>query len=115
AYDAGSLRKLETGETRSADGACAIQLLTAPGAPRNVQANVSGRDLTLTCTNIGAASHFCLDTAFAPGHTNSSRPLGPAASAPVAGVPPGAYALRLRGGNLHGGGRPSTEIAVTIN
>lgn len=114
AYDAGSLRRVAEADFRVSKAACPVQVLTAPGAPRAVQANAAGRNLTLTWTNIGGASNFVLDVGFAPGRTDLSLFLGPTAFATFSNVPPGTYYLRMRGGNIHGGGRPSAEIAVTI-
>lgn len=112
-YDAGRLRKLEEGDRRSSWD-CGIQVLTAPGAPRDLRASVAGRNVTLTWTNIGAASNFVLDVGVAPGRTDLSLHLGSTPFAIFQGVPPGTYYLRLRGGNIHGGGRPSEEVAVTV-
>jgi hypothetical protein len=96
-------------------GSCGpLTLLTAPGAPRSVQAVVAGRTVTLTWTNVGAASGFAVDVGFAPGRTDLSMLLGPEAMATFTDVPHGTYYLRLRGGNAFGGGNPSREIAVTV-
>lgn len=114
AYDAGSLGRVAEAGFRVSNAACAVQLLTAPGAPRDVRTSVAGRNLTLTWTNIGGASSFVLDVGFAPGRTDVSMFLGPTPYATFANVPPGTYYLRMRGGNIHGGGRPSAEVAVTI-
>ena len=35
-------------------------------------------------------------------------------TATVAGVPPGRFYVRVRGGNAFGGGRPSAEAVVTV-
>lgn len=114
AYDAGALRPLEPGIMRTAHAACGIAVVTAPGAPRDLQAHVIGRDLALTWTNIGAASGFVLDVGFAPGRTDWSLFLGPEAFARFSGVPPGTYYVRLRGGNEVGGGRSSDEMVVRV-
>lgn len=87
---------------------------TAPGAPRDLRASVSGRELTLDWRNIGGASAFLLDVGLAPGRTDLSVPLGPDSRANFSGVPPGTYYLRLRGGNEFGGGRPSSELRVVV-
>jgi hypothetical protein len=114
AYDARTLRRVDAAGERVTHAACSIQLLTAPGAPRDVRASVAGRNLTLSWTNIGAASSFVLDVGFAPGRTNLSLHLDSTPFAIFQDVPPGTYYLRLRGGNIHGGGRPSAEVAVTV-
>jgi len=114
AYDAGTLDPLEQGQIRTAHAACAVALVTAPGRPRGVRATVSGRDVVLAWTNIGAASGFVLDVGLAPGRTDLSLFLGPEPFARFSGVPPGTYYLQLRGGNEIGGGRPSPEIVVRV-
>ena len=101
--------------TRSGGYSCGpLTVLTAPGAPRAVQAAVAGHTVVLTWTNIGAASEFVLDVGFAPGRTDLSMNLGPDTRATFSDVPPGTYYLRLRGGNSFGGGKPSAEVAITV-
>lgn len=114
AYDGTSLQVTEPAATRYSGAACTIFLLTAPGAPQSVRAIVDGRTVHLTWTNIGAASHFVLEAGSAPGRTDLSVFLGPEPRASFSNVPPGAYYVRIRGGNENGGGRPSQEIAVTV-
>ena len=91
-----------------------FDLYTAPGAPNNLRAAVSGRDLTLAWENIGAASGFILEAGFAPGRPALSVHLGPDSTGSFANVPPGTYYVRLRGFNEFGGGRPSNEIRLDI-
>ena len=93
---------------------CTVSLLSAPGPPRAVRASVSGRDVTLEWTNVGAASHFVLDVGFGPGRTDASAYLRPDTPVTFANVPSGTYYLRLRGGNEFGGGRASSEIQVVV-
>lgn len=115
AWDAVSYRLLEPGRVRSAFPACGpVTVLTAPGAPRHVAAAVRGRNVDLSWTNIGAASHFVLDVGLAPGRTDFSVNVGSEPRASFANVPPGRYYLRVRGGNLIGGGRPSHEAIVEV-
>jgi hypothetical protein len=89
-------------------------LTSPPGPPRGVAAVVTGNDLSLSWTNVGAASHFVLDVGLAPGRTDLSVYLGPDSHTSFAGVPSGTYDLRLRGGNEFGGGRPSQEIRLVV-
>jgi hypothetical protein len=91
-----------------------VTLVTAPGPPRDVQATVTGRDVTLSWTNVGAASAFVLDVGLAPGRTVASLFLGPDSSMTITGAPPGTYYLRLRGGNEFGGGRASEDLRVVV-
>lgn len=93
---------------------CTLTVASAPGAPRDLGAVVANATVTLSWTNVGAASHFVLDVGLAAGRTDLSVFLGPASHASFAGVPSGAYYLRLRGGNEVGGGRPSAEVRVVV-
>lgn len=91
-----------------------LALLTAPGAPRGIAASVSGRDVTLTWTNVGAASGFVLEAGIAPGRTDATLFAGPDTRVTLSGVPPGTYYVRVRGTNDFGGGAPSTEIRIVV-
>lgn len=93
---------------------CTVTVVSAPGPPRDLQATVANRVVTLSWTNVGAASHFVLDVGLAPGRTDLSVPLGSDSHTAFAGVPPGIYYLRLRGGNEMGGGRPSQEFRLVV-
>ena len=95
-------------------GCTPVVVRSAPGAPRHVQASVTGRDVFLDWANVGAASHFVLDVGFGPGRTDASAYLGPDSEAAFTNVPPGTYYLRLRGGNEFGGGRASSEVRVAV-
>jgi hypothetical protein len=92
----------------------AIQVVTAPGPPRDLRATVQGSTVDLSWVNVGDASNFVLDAGFQPGRTNLSIPLGVATRATFTGVPPGTYYLRVRGGNAIGGGRPSAEVTLVV-
>ena len=89
-------------------------MLTAPGAPRALTAQVSPSLLSLHWTNVGAASGFVLEVGFAPGRTDVSVFVGSSPNVAFAAVPPGIYYVRVRGGNEFGGGRPSDEIRVVV-
>ena len=91
-----------------------MAVLTAPGAPKDLNATVLGSAVILTWTNVGGASGFVLDVGFAPGRTDLQIRLGPDARLIMPHVPSGTYFLRLRGGNESGGGRPSSEIRVVV-
>lgn len=92
-----------------------VGLFTAPGPPRRVAATVgAGRTVALSWTNVGTASHFVLDVGLASGRTDLSVFVGTEPRVSFAGVPPGTYYLRVRGGNEYGGGRPSQEVRVVV-
>lgn len=100
---------------RSAANGCAAEALrTAPGAPRAVTAAVTGRDVSLRWSNVGAASAFVLEAGLAPGRTDAIVPLGPDSHVTFTGVPPGTYYLRMRGVNEFGAGRWSNEVRVVV-
>lgn len=115
AFDARSYAALTPGVGRGADEACGpLTLATAPGRPRDVSATIVGRDVTINWTNIGAASNFVLDVGYTAGRVDFSLPLGVEPRVTFAGVPPGTYHLRVRGGNVLGGGLPSAVLTVTV-
>lgn len=93
---------------------CSLTVVSAPGPPRDVAATVNGSDLALSWTNVGGASGFVLDVGFGSGRTDLRIDLGPDPSFHAVAVPPGAYYLRIRGGNELGGGRASSEIRVVV-
>jgi hypothetical protein len=122
-FDAATGRRLDSRDVTSAAGLpmgpnfCGpgpLAVITAPGAPQGLAATVSGRDVTLTFTNVGDASGFVLDVGFSPGRTDLSTFVGGATTATFTNVPSGTYYLRVRGGNAFGGGRPSNEVVVTV-
>lgn len=91
-----------------------VAVLSAPGAPRNLAATLTGSDVTLRWTNVGGASNFVLDVGIASGRTDLQIPVGPDAQVRVPGVPAGIYYVRVRGGNESGGGRASNEIRLVV-
>lgn len=91
-----------------------IAILTAPGAPRDLSATVSGRAVTLTWTNVSDAAQFVLDVGAAPGRTDATFGVGSASSATFLTVPPGTYYLRVRGTNAFGVSRASNEVALVV-
>ncbi len=95
--------------------ASGMELLSPSGAPRHVRASVSGHDVTVDWTNVGAASEFVIDIGLSAGRTDLSVPVtGGDAHASFANVPPGTYYVRVRGRNIIGAGRTSQQIAVTV-
>ncbi len=99
----------------SKDNNCAfLAVLTAPGAPQDLTATAAGSTVSVSWINIGGASSFVLDVGFAPGRTDLSVSLGPAARATFANVPPGTYYLRMRGANESGPGNPSAETTLVV-
>lgn len=91
-----------------------LQLYTAPGMPRGLQATASGHTVTLQWQHVGAAHTFVLAAGIGPGRTDAVVPLGPDSHVTFSGVPPGTYYLRLRGVNEFGAGRWSPEVRVVV-
>ena len=91
AFNSTTYQVLGPGVTRSSGYCGPLTLLTAPGAPRAVQAAVAGQTVRLTWINVGAASGFALDVGFAPGRTDLLMSLGPETMATFNDVPPGTY------------------------
>ncbi len=122
-YDADSGRLLASRDVAPATGALAgtgqcgprpVVVVTAPGAPRNLSAAVTARDVTLSWTNVSDASQFVLEAGLAPGRTDVTFGVGPAAPVTLANAPPGTYYVRLRGTNRFGVSRPSNEVVVVV-
>lgn len=115
AFDSATYRRLEPDVIRSAGPSCGpLKVLTAPGKPRAVRATVAGHTVSLHWTNIGDASHFVLEAGVAPGRTDLRIWLGPDAHTTIGGVPAGTYYVRIRGGNVHGGGHASDEARIVV-
>jgi hypothetical protein len=123
ALDAASGRRLATGEITQAAGLTVpsrlcltlpMAVVTAPGAPRELSSTVSGRDVTLTWTNVGDASNFVLDAGLAPGRTDLTFSIGGTSPVTLPNAPPGTYYLRVRGTNAFGASRPSNEVVVVV-
>lgn len=112
--DASVTAALGLGTDRPVCGDYTMLLVTAPGAPRNLAASVSGHDVLLTWRNVGAATGFVLDVGLAPGRTDVSVYHDGGTTASFTGVPSGTYFVRVRGGNTFGGGRPSNEAVIVV-
>lgn len=91
-----------------------MSVLSAPGPPSNLQANVTGRDVSLSWTRVGDATEFVLDAGLAPGRSDLRFGIGSATSVTFSGVPPGTYYLRVLGTNAFGVSRRSNEVVVTV-
>jgi hypothetical protein len=122
-FDAATGRRLDSRDvTRAAGlpvgpnfcGPGPIAVITAPGAPQGLAATVSGRDVTLTFTNVGDASKFVLDVGLTPGRTDVTFGIGASSPITLASAPPGTYYLRVRGTNAFGVSRPPNEVVVTL-
>ena len=70
-------------------------VVTALGAPRELSATVSGRDVTLAWTNVGDATNFVLDVGVVPGRTDATFGVGAASPVTLADAPPGTHYLRV--------------------
>lgn len=122
-FDADSGRRLASRDVAAATGpllgygsceARPVKVVTAPGAPQGLAVTVTGRDVTLTWTNVGDASEFVLDVGVAPGRTDATLGLGTAAPVTLTNAPPGRYNVRVRGTNAFGVSRPSNEVTVLV-
>lgn len=113
-FDSRTYQLLDRASLSPRPGPCSVALFTAPGPPRALTATVTGSAVSLAWQNIGGASHFVLDVGLLPGRTDLSVPLGVEPQASFAGVPPGVYYLRVRGGNEFGGGRASDELRLVV-
>lgn len=115
AFESTTYRRLEPDVIRSADLSCGpLKVLTAPGRPRAVRATVTGHTVSLRWTNIGDASRFLLEAGLTPGRTDLRIGLGADAHTTVTDVPTGTYYVRIRGGNVHGGGHASDEVRIVV-
>lgn len=123
AIDAASGRRLATREVTRAAGvpagsnSCAampMSVVTAPGPPAGLTATVSGHDVTLAWSNVGDAATFVVDVGLTPGRTDLTFSIGSSSPATIAGAPSGTYYLRVRGTNVFGVSRPSSEVVVTV-
>lgn len=100
--------------TQGFGGPPRVTVLGPPGAPRDLAAVVSDKDVTLSWTNVGAASSFAVEVGVAPGQTALTAPRSWQPQAAFAAVPPGTYYVRIRGANAFGAGRPSNEVRVVV-
>lgn len=115
AFDGGTYAMLTpVVHTQGFGGLPRVTVLSPPGAPRDVAAAVQGHDVTLTWTNVGAASAFLLDVGLAPGQTALTVPVAAQTRAAFAGIPAGTYYVRLRGTNAFGVSRPSAELRIVV-
>lgn len=115
AFDSRSYAPLTpTVHSQGFGGGPRLTVLSPPGAPRDVAAVVTGRDVALRWTNVGAASSFLFEIGSAPGQTALTIPLSSPSRAEFTTVPPGVYDVRLRGANAFGTGRPSPEVRIAV-
>ena len=89
---------------------------SVPGAPQNLQASVSGNQVTFTWTapSVGSAVvAYVLEAGLAPGATAIRVPL-PNATSFSATAPDGVFFVRVRAVGVGGAGAPSNEVQITI-
>lgn len=92
-----------------------ITVITAPGAPKQFAASVSGHDLSLSWRDGGGiTAGYVLEVGLAPGQTALTIDLGGKTSASFANVPPGRYVARLRAINPFGVSRPSSDVVIVV-
>lgn len=89
-------------------------VLRPPPSPTSLAAAVAGRVVTLSWQNPGDTTDFELEIGFAPGTTALTVPVGAAAGAAFADVPPGAYYVRVRARNEIGRSLPSSDVLVQV-
>lgn len=92
---------------------------TLPGAPRNLSASVSGSTVTLNWAPPSSSSvvaNYVIEAGSSPGLSDLAQTtIGAQTSAVFAGVPTGAYYVRVRARNALGTGTASNEITVPVN
>ena len=85
--------------------------------PTGLSATVNGSAVHLSwAAPAGAAAiGYVLEAGTGPDRTDiATVPLGNATSFSVAGVPPGAYFVRVRASNAYGTGEPSNEVVFSV-
>lgn len=93
-----------------------LQIVPGAGAPGDLTAQVSGRDVTLNWTGSAGPSQYRVDVGSLPGatdllqhHTGST-----ATSLSVSNIPEGTYYVRIRALDAAGASPPSNEIVVQV-
>lgn len=102
------------GRSASCDGAFGAVLWTAPGRPQRFAARVVGREVTLSWLATDLAEGYVLDVGVAPGGTDAGIDVGQSTRVIFANPPAGTYFVRVRAGNVMGGGRASNEVRVVV-
>jgi hypothetical protein len=89
-----------------------LTLRAAPAAPTLGPPVVSGLNVTLSWSNVGATQYF-VQAGLAPGQTLVEFPVGAATTLPASG-PAGTYYVRVVGADATGRGPASNEVVVTL-
>jgi len=89
-------------------------LWSAPGAPQRLAATVAGREVRLSWLATDLAEGYVVDVGVAPGRTDLTVFVGSTTGVIFANAPSGTYYVRIRAGNVMGGGRPSAEVPVVV-
>lgn len=91
-----------------------LVLASAPAAPGNLSASLTGSHVDLAWDAPAQAVAYQLEAGTAPGLSNLVRLNVDAASLGIDGVPPGTYYVRVRAVNYAGTGAPSQELVVRV-
>jgi len=89
-------------------------LVRSPFAPTALASSVSGHTVHLSWKDPGDTTEFELEFGFAPGQRAGAIRVGAARSVTIPGVPPGAYYVRVKGGNEVGPSPASNEVRVVV-
>lgn len=117
---AGELYFMDFGYSASNTGRIfRIDLATpaAPGAPRNLAANVQGNAITFTWSapaTGGAPTSYVVEAGTAQGLANLGSATTTATTVAVGGVPTGQYFVRVRARNAVGTSVPSADVIATV-
>jgi hypothetical protein len=91
-----------------------VALWTAPGPPQRASASLLGRDVSVSWLPTDLAEGYAIEVGLAPGRTDLTFFVGASTKVVFAAVPPGAYFVRIRAGNVVGASRPSAEIRIVV-
>jgi hypothetical protein len=94
-----------------------VGVTPVPGAPSGLVATVTGQTVSLSWqppTSGGPVQQYLIEAGTAPGQTGIGTFPVSGTAFQTAGVPPGAYFVRVRAQNAGGAGAPSNEVIVSV-